>query len=142
MNPTIKPLIRKFVRLALYTYSLKRHWTRLLLALGLSALSHFSIIGFMFLVGSELGAEFPLIVYFFMVSLGFIISSIPLAPLGLGVSQSVYYFLILYYTGSSNHIGPSLISSWQLFSLTYGVIGGIWFLISSRKEEPKLVKTI
>lgn len=128
------PLGEKWLRLyhGAQAYGQSRHG--LYWAVALSVVSQFLSIFFMMFIGYRLGeTSVPVDAYFFAVPLGFIISSVPIAPAGLGVGQIAFLVLFQMYTGQSSQLGQTAITAFQLAVLVWGFFGAFFYL---RRKHP------
>lgn len=83
---------------------------------------------FMYMVVGKLFANPPPFLLFFAIScFGFIISSIPITPSGIGVGQTAFYFLFSKINPDLGKAGVIAISLLQLFYLLYSLVGGFLF---------------
>ncbi|MEO0336386.1 MAG: hypothetical protein AAF202_08325, partial [Pseudomonadota bacterium] len=129
------PLGGKFYSIYEAFHSYRNHLGAVFAAVGLSLCAQVVAVFFMIFIGSRLGADgLGWATYFFSVPIGFIVSSFPIAPAGVGVGQ--YAFLVLFelYSGEKTNIGQTAITAFQVFLFMWGLIGGYFYL---RKKQPK-----
>lgn len=106
----------------------------LLGVLALSAVVQLLSILFMVMVAHAIGeGDMPLAAYFFAVPLGSIVSSIPIAPAGLGVGQIAFLVLFQMYSGRPSLLGQTAITAFQLTSLAWGFLGAFFYLRRDRR---------
>lgn len=86
-----------------------------------------SVFIFMY-IGYRLEEVLPFETHLFVVALGFITSSIPLTPGGVGVGQVAFYFFFKLYTGQNLQVGALGITIMQLFMFSLGLLGGLLYL--------------
>ena len=118
---------------ALHSY--RENKSALFYAMGLSALAQLFMIFCFLLVSRILGEDLELMAYFFAVSVGFIISSVPIAPAGIGVGQVAMLFLFEVYSGIPAQTGPIGMSMAQLSLLVWGLVGAYFYL----RRQPHMV---
>jgi len=82
------------------------------------------------------GDAVPLSAYFFVAPLGYIVSSLPISPAGIGVGQAAFLFLFEAYLGHPSALGPTCITVIQIVSLIWASIGVYFYL--TRKSQPAL----
>ncbi|MBX7230758.1 MAG: flippase-like domain-containing protein [Bdellovibrionales bacterium] len=106
----------------------------------LSFCAQVTSLSFMVFIGNRLGeSALPLGAYFFAVPLGFIISSIPIAPAGLGVGQVAFLMLFRSYTQQQTQVGQIAITAYQATLFLWGIMGAIFYLnrnVSLQKTLP------
>jgi uncharacterized protein (TIRG00374 family) len=116
-------------------HSYRNHLGAVVAAVALSLCAQVIAVFFMIFVGARLGADnLEWSTYFFSVPIGFIVSSFPIAPAGVGVGQ--YAFLVLFelYSGIKTNIGQTVITAFQVFQFLWGLVGGFFYL---KKKQPK-----
>ncbi len=79
-------------------------------------------------VGSLLGESLSFETYLFAVALGFISSSVPISPGGVGVGQVAFYFFFKTYTGQDLQVGAIGITVQQATMFLLGLVGGVLYL--------------
>lgn len=88
---------------------------------------------FMMVVGHAVGeTSIPVSTYFFAVPLGFIASSIPIAPAGIGVGQVAFLMLFQLHSGRQSLLGQTAITAFQLAILVWGLLGAFFYLQRKR----------
>ena len=122
--PSRLPILHLYESLHSYRESKKA----LLYAMGLSVLAQLFMILCFLSVGRILGEELGIMTYFFAVSVGFIVSSVPIAPAGVGVGQVAMLFLFEVYSGTNSQSGPIGLSIVQLSLLMWGLVGAYFYL--------------
>jgi len=113
----------------------RKHLGMMVYTIVLSLLAQVVAVIFMLFIGGLIGDEgLNWATYFFAVPIGFIVSSLPIAPAGLGVGQ--YAFLVLFelYSGAKTNVGQTAITAFQVFLFAWGMIGGYFYL---KKKQPK-----
>ncbi|MGE3756496.1 MAG: lysylphosphatidylglycerol synthase transmembrane domain-containing protein [Pseudobdellovibrionaceae bacterium] len=78
--------------------------------------------------------EIPLIAYFFVCPLGFMITAIPISPAGVGMGQAAFYYLFNLYTGAQSDFGSNAITLMQIFQFIVG-FAGAFFYLRMKKEK-------
>ncbi len=66
--------------------------------------------------------------YFLVAPLGYMATAIPISPAGVGVGQAAFYFLFNIYTNRDSELGPTLITSFQVFSFMTSLLGALFYL--------------
>ncbi len=131
------PFKEKLLRIfrATQAYSLQK--VVLLRVVGLSAAAQLISIFFMMVVGHYTGhGAVPVGAYFFAVPLGFIASSLPVSPAGLGVGQVAFLVLFEMYLGTSSTLGQTAITAFQMVLLGWGLIGAVLYLKRGANFNP------
>lgn len=86
-------------------------------------------ITFLFLAGTITGIfELTLTTYFLIAPLGFMATAIPISPAGVGIGQAAFYFLFNLYTQQETELGPTVITSFQVFSFLTSILGAFFYL--------------
>ena len=131
------PMKSKLLQLYRATQAYSTQKSTLVAAVALSAIAQLIGITFMIMVGFMTGhADMPLGTYFFAVPLGFIASSLPVAPAGLGVGQVAFLVLFQIYSGQTSQLGQVAITAFQIATLAWGFVGAIFYLNRSRSLKP------
>lgn len=104
-----------------------------------SFLAQFFAIGFMVSIGSALGFDLPLGVYFFAVPVGFIIMSIPISPGGVGVGQLAFLQLFKIFLGESTEVGTLAITAFQIVLFCWGLIGAYHY---AKRSKPTVIQEV
>lgn len=73
-------------------------------------------------------SQIPLSTYFFAVPLGFIASSLPLTPAGIGVGQVAFLVLFQMHSGIKTDLGQNAITAFQLAYFVWGLVGAYFYL--------------
>ncbi len=84
-------------------------------------------------VGYFMGmGDVPWLAHFFVVPLGLITMSLPLAPAGIGVGQMALYYLFNWYLGYNSQLGPNSITALQVGQFAWGLLGAYFYLRRGR----------
>lgn len=90
-------------------------------------------IGFMMLVGVAVGeTDIGLSTFLFCVPLGFIASSLPISPAGIGVGQLAFLVLFQMHSGKVSSIGQTAITAFQAALFAWGLVGAVFYLMQRR----------
>ena len=128
------PHIFEKVFLAVNSYSQKK--LILFYAFLFSLVSQFSVILFMNVFAHAVGIDnIPFGAYMFVIPIGFIAMSIPIAPAGLGVGQVAFMALFAMYMGQESQIGQLGITAYQINQLFFGLFGA-WVYLTKKKRLP------
>ena len=88
-------------------------------------------------VGAALHLEaIPLSAYFFIGPLGYIVTSLPIAPAGIGIGQAGFLYFFNAYLGHKSPLGPLSITVLQILSLLWSLIGLYFYL--ARRSGPRV----
>lgn len=88
---------------------------------------------FMMMVGMVVGeTEISLATYLFCVPLGFIASSLPISPAGIGVGQLAFLVLFQMHSGKTSTIGQTAITAFQAALFAWGLVGAVLYLLQRR----------
>lgn len=79
----------------------------------------------------------PISSYFVVVTIGQVVTAIPISPAGIGVGQATFYFLFNLYTGRVTDIGSNIITVAQILSFLFGVVGAIFYVLKKEKINSK-----
>lgn len=117
------------------------HRTTILKCLALSFAGHVLAIAVFIHVGDFIGESVSIFAYFYCVPVALILSSIPIAPGGIGVGQAAFYFVFNLYLGHKTDLGPTLVTVYQLIVFTFGLLGAFYYLqvkkqVSNVATEP------
>ncbi len=120
-------------------HSYRNNPTTLFSAMGLSLVSQFSVILFIYLVGQALELPgVPFLAYCFIVPIGLVTTSIPVSPAGIGVGQVAFGFLFGLYLGRATEltkmVGATGVTAWQIVQFCWGLIGAFFYL---NRGKPK-----
>lgn len=95
----------------------------------LSILAQTASIGFLIMAGSITNIiDLNWTTYFLVAPLGFMATAIPISPAGVGVGQAAFYFLFNLYTNRDTQIGPTLITSFQVFTFISSLLGAFFYM--------------
>ena len=95
-----------------------------------------------YVISVTLHFNVSLVSFFFIVPLGLIAIAVPISPAGIGVGQAVFLALFTWYQGTSNNLGPTLITISQVAQAVLGLIGAVFYFLRrtpSSSEEAGLV---
>jgi uncharacterized protein (TIRG00374 family) len=106
------------------------HPRKILYGLILSIFSQVLVVFTLYITGTAVGdSSIPLLGYFFVAPLGLALSALPIAPPGgVGIGQAAFLFLFNVYLGTKTSIGPTVVTIFQLASLTISLIGLYFYL--------------
>ncbi len=71
----------------------------------------------------------PLSAYFFIGPLGYIVTSLPIAPAGIGVGQAAFLFFFNTYLGHKSPLGPLSITVVQIVQFIWSLSGLYFYLV-------------
>lgn len=115
-------------------HSYREHREALIKTFALSLLSQLVSIFFLWLVGVALHeTSIPLSTFLFAAPIGFVISSLPISPAGIGVGQVAFLILFQLHSGQQTQLGQISISILQLEMFVWGLIGA-FFYVKGRKQ--------
>ena len=107
-------------------------------AIGFSLTAQFLTVVFFWYAGSVvLDTNFSFLTYLFIVPVGFVVTSVPIAPGGIGVGQMAFLFLTSMYTGQKSEIGPLALTLFQILLFCLGLVGGYFYIRRGRKWSMK-----
>ncbi len=120
-------------------HSYRQNPMALFTAMGLSLISQFSVIIFIYLVARALELPgVPFIAYCFIVPVGLVTTSIPISPAGIGVGQVAFGFLFGLYLGQATEltkmVGATGVTAWQIVQFFWGLVGAFFYL---NRGKPK-----
>jgi glycosyltransferase 2 family protein len=101
----------------------------------LSLIGHVSTIYVFSHLGHRMGEYLPLEAYFYCVPISIMLSSVPIAPGGIGVGQAAFYFVFNLYLGRVSDLGPTLVTIYQMIIFSYSVVGAIFYLQLKRSTD-------
>lgn len=131
-------LLHKNKRLSELTHSIvnfRNHFMTLLACISLSALSVLGIVLFHVYLGSLLGVELTLGQYFFIIPLALTVSAVPLLPGGIGTGQVAFFTLFKWMGIANPHLGGTLCTLLQVYTILFNCLGGIFYLKSKRRVQ-------
>lgn len=128
--PKSQPLLRTYEALTNY-----RHFKKTFaLTFFLSLLGQLAGVLFFIIAGRGLGyTEVSPTVYLFVVPVAFMVQAVPISPAGIGVGQTVAYFLFNLTSPGSAGVGPAATTAFQLVQLLFGLFGAYFYLGISKK---------
>ena len=95
----------------------------------LSLASQSVAITFLILASKIQGVDaLDLAAYFFIIPMGFIAMSLPIAPAGIGVGQAVLFFLFQAVLGVESSVAPNAMTAFQAVSLVCSLSGAYFYL--------------
>lgn len=104
-------------------------------AVVLSICLQLSSVVFFYLIGKSMGVDMSFGSYMFLVPLGFVASSLPITPGGIGIGQMAFFALFNTYLGTQSQLGPNSITLYQIICFVFGLGGGFIYL-TRKKYEP------
>lgn len=124
-------LLKKVFHTPFYFF---KDFRKVLVPFAISILSQCFNIGIFYSFALLTGVETPLWVYTLLVPIGLLSVILPIAPAGLGVGQTTFYFLFEKIAGNGE-FGVLLITFVQLTQFIIGCLGGIVFILYSKKRK-------
>jgi len=121
----------KSIERALREYA--HHPGELALASGLSIINHCGIAGALMAIGHAFGDEMSFPTYLGIMAIANTVSSLPIAPSGLGVGEVLigYLFHVL---GSTQPLGVAVSVTYRLVTVALNLSGGVFLLLPGGKE--------
>ncbi len=123
--------LEKLIKIIHFTFITFRNSKVQLKSFLASSLSQFLAIFYLYSVVSALGVTPPsFLIFFSLCCFGFVASALPIMPGGVGVGQYAFYFL---FSNISEEVGKAsitAITTLQIFTLLYALIGGIIFALN------------
>jgi uncharacterized membrane protein YbhN (UPF0104 family) len=104
-------------------------------ALGLSLLTQIIAVGAFLWIGYVMNYEVSTSAYFFAVPVGFILTSIPISPAGIGVGQAAFYFLFNLANHGQTDLGPISISMFQVTTFAISLLGAFYYVRLNRTQK-------
>lgn len=102
----------------------------------LTAAAQLCAICTLYFFGVELGySHISISAYFFLCSVGFIVSALPISPAGIGVGQAAFFMLFNLYLGQKSSLGPALITGIQFVTILFAIIGSVLYLTNKRNRS-------
>lgn len=101
----------------------------------LSMVLQLSSVLFFYVVGNSMGIHMSLGSYMFLVPLGFVASSLPITPGGIGIGQMAFFALFNAYLGTQSQLGPNSITLYQIICFVFG-LGGGYIYLTTKQHEP------
>lgn len=111
------------------------HRSAIVKCLALSFAGHILAILVFVHVGDFFPDAISLAAYFYCVPVALILSSIPIAPGGIGVGQAAFYLIFNLYLGRVTDLGPTLVTVYQLIIFTFGLFGAFYYLQIKRRNS-------
>jgi glycosyltransferase 2 family protein len=118
---------------AVHAYGTKL--TIIVKAMILSLCLQVSSVLFFWVVGNAMGIRMSIGSYMFLVPLGFVASSLPITPGGIGIGQMAFFALFNAYLGTQSQLGPNSITLYQIICFVFG-LGGGYIYLTRKKYEP------
>jgi uncharacterized protein (TIRG00374 family) len=99
----------------------------------LSFINQFLLVAFVVGIAFSMGIrDIPLLVYFFIVPIGIVVTALPISPAGIGVGQAAFYFLFSLYLGKQSQLGPTSATVFQVTNFAMGLVGAFFYLIRKK----------
>ncbi|PWU14933.1 MAG: lysylphosphatidylglycerol synthetase family protein [Bdellovibrio sp.] len=117
---SVRVVNRNLSRLYDFQLTFKQLVGVVLLSLVGQSVSILFFVGISFFLGFE---GVPLLIFLFVVPLGFIAQAIPISPGGVGVGQAAFFFLFNLALGTETQVGSITVTAFQAFTFFYGLIG-------------------
>ena len=121
------PLGEKIVQLETAARVFSGKPREVVLALTLSVFNHLAVIGSAYVLGHGFGDALGYTSYISIVSVGNVISSLPISPAGWGIGELAYRELFEL-AGSAGAIGVAVSVSYRLCTVALGLAGGLFLL--------------
>ncbi len=121
----------KSIERALHEYA--HHPGELLLAVGLSVVNHCGIAGAIMAIGQAFGADMSFPAYLGIMAIANTVSSLPIAPSGLGVGEVLIGYLF-HLLGSTQALGVAVSVTYRLLTVALNLLGGVFLLLPGGKE--------
>jgi len=139
VNKLVYKLPRKDLLLRIYdAFHVYAHQkTRLLKAIGITIVVDILNICMFYIIGRGMGEDVvSLTSYLTAIPVGILMLSLPIAPAGLGVGQVAFYNLFLWFGARSGSIGATIVTVYQLISISLSLCFVLVYL-KNRKEVKK-----
>lgn len=101
----------------------------------ISMLMQLASVMFFYIVGNSMGVNMSVGSYMFLVPLGFVASSLPITPGGIGIGQMAFFALFNAYLGTKSQLGPNSITLYQIICFVFG-LGGGYIYLTTKQHEP------
>lgn len=121
----------KSIERALHEYA--HHPAEMLLAIVFSIVNHCGIAGAVMAVGWAFGAKLDFYEYLGVIAIANTVSSLPIAPSGLGVGEVLIGYLF-HLLGSTQVLGVAVSVTYRLLTVALNLSGGIFLLLPGGKE--------
>lgn len=114
-------------------HSYRHSKVALLKCLGITLISQSFTILFFIYLNSQIGGDLiSMKSLFWIIPVGIIATSLPVAPGGVGVGQAVFLVLFNWEIGHQSPLGPNLITASQISSFLFGFVGVYFYLKMKR----------
>ena len=94
----------------------------------ISIIGHISTLFLFFYVGLKINPDLPTFTFLYGTPIGLLFLGIPIAPGGIGVGQSAFYYIFNLYGITPSNLGPTLITIYQLFLVCVSGLGSFVFI--------------
>ncbi len=121
----------KSIERALHEYV--HHPGEMLLAVALSIANHCGIAGAIMAIGQAFGATLSFPAYLGIMAIANTVSSLPIAPSGLGVGEVLIGYLF-HLVGSTQPLGVAVSVTYRLLTVALNLSGGIFLLLPGGRE--------
>jgi len=121
----------KSIERALHEYA--NHPLEMLFAVLFSIVNHCGIAGAIWAIGRAFGAELSFSEYLGVIAIANTVSSLPIAPSGLGVGEVLIGYLF-HLLGSTQTLGVAVSVTYRLLTVALNLSGGIFLLLPGGKE--------
>ena len=111
------------------------HKVELFKAFGISLVSQMGNICYAFVIGSFLGLNLDFSVYFCLVPIGIVATTLGVAPAGIGVGQTAFYFLFKMYSEEAGQLGAIIVTAFQGTLFTLGLVGAMFYMQGRRPGD-------
>ncbi|MBK7641851.1 MAG: flippase-like domain-containing protein [Planctomycetes bacterium] len=121
----------KSIERALLEYA--KHPGEMLLAVVLSIVNHCGIAAALMAIGTAFGAQMSFPAYLGIMAIANTVSSLPIAPSGLGVGEVLIGYLF-HLLGSTQPLGVAVSVTYRLLTVALNLAGGLFLLLPGGKE--------
>lgn len=109
------------------------HPGEMLLAVGFSVVNQCGIAAAVMAIGSAFGAHMSFATYLGIIAIANTVSSLPIAPSGLGVGEVLIGYLF-HMLGSTQSLGVAVSVTYRLLTVVLNLSGGVFLLLPGGKE--------
>jgi uncharacterized membrane protein YbhN (UPF0104 family) len=117
-----------------------RHPYQMLLATLLSVFNHLCIAGAVYTLGHAFGDRLSYLEYLGITSIANTVSSLPIAPSGLGVGEAAFGSLF-HLLGAAPTLGVAISVTYRLLLMALGLAGGIFLLLPGGSAVRREIQT-
>ena len=121
----------KSIERALHEYA--RHPGEMAFAVALSIVNHCGIAGAIMAIGHAFGDEMSFPAYLGITAIANTVSSLPIAPSGLGVGEVLIGYLF-HLLGSTQPLGVAVSVTYRLLTVALNLLGGVFLILPGGRE--------